>query len=420
MGREKVNKRCLELDCASTMFVLGRTEKRKSMIRLSITLYEQIEKNILQTALERTIGKYPYFFVRFVAEGNRLFAEPSGQIPKVREKQEISCFQTGRNDKVWESQVMYSDKSILLEYFHAVSDGMGGMQFLLHLTAEYLLLKYNDGTIIRIPPVIPIQEQAENGYHKYGRSLSLKRSGKTAYKIKGTLKPAGETTINTYRLYRDEIKNLSKKYGVSVNEFMSAILSIAIWNIQKMGEGKNKKIRISIPVNLRTRFPCRTMRNFTMNVYPEADPFTESMELSAICMKFHRYMEQSLSTSLLAGRCADAETLSGSVLLSLLPLSVKRWLVQTGLDCPITGSSMTFSNMGNIVLPEGMKLYVDNLGMIFSTKPECPYSCSLISLGNKMNLTFLRTLEEPLLEMQFEKLLQDKKISYQKIEQEKW
>ena len=35
------------------------------------------------------------------------------------------------------------DKRIAIEYFHALTDGTGGVTFLLTLTAEYLKLKHN-------------------------------------------------------------------------------------------------------------------------------------------------------------------------------------------------------------------------------------------------------------------------------------
>ena len=53
-------------------------------------------------------------------------------------------------------RIRYYDKRIAIEYFHALTDGYGGMTFLLTLTAEYLRLKkglkieYNNLIIAKI------------------------------------------------------------------------------------------------------------------------------------------------------------------------------------------------------------------------------------------------------------------------------
>lgn len=54
-----------ELGPASTMFLMGRSNQRNYLIRLWAVLYEPIDERILQAALDRTLVKYPWFFIRF-------------------------------------------------------------------------------------------------------------------------------------------------------------------------------------------------------------------------------------------------------------------------------------------------------------------------------------------------------------------
>lgn len=413
---QKINKIPLELDPASTMFVLGRTEKRNYLIRLSITLFEPVEKDFLQISLEKTIQKYPYFFIRIVKKQNRLFTVPAKDIPEVTEKSPLDCLKLQGQSENCEAQVTYFDKTIILEYSHVVSDGKGGMEFLLSLTAEYLSLKYHERSIANSRPVIPICEQTVNGYKTHAKGLCGQKKSGIAYKIKGTPVPSSFVHITAFQLPVDVIKRRAKEQQVSVTEYMAALLCMGIWNIQQKAQRnqKCKKIRLAVPVNLRTRFPCNTMRNFVLNVYPEINSQTNTLNLPAVCKQIHQYMKNATDMKQLSGRCTSSTFVCDSFLMDIMPLSIKKRIVRTTLDFPFTGSSMTFSNLGVITLPSEMRSHIMDFGIVFSAKPETPYSCSLISLDEAMNLTFLRTIKEPLLEFQLEQILRKLNINYKK------
>lgn len=402
-----------ELGPASTMFLMGRTEQRNYLIRLSATLYEPVEEAILQTALEMTISKYPYFFIRFIGVQNRLFAEPAVCIPAVKENRDTSSLKVWEGHEDCEARVTYSGKIIFLEFFHAISDGKGGLKFLTYLTAAYLSLRYHDEGILQKVLPIPKNRQLENGYRKYAKGFQTKKAHGSAFQIRGT---PGNMKITDYCLPVVEIKRAAKIYGASITEFIAVLLCCAIAGIQreKHRENQQKRIRLLIPINLRTRFPCDTMRNFSLNISLEASS-KENGDLSGLCSKFHQYMRQAVKPGKLAGQCASVSKVCDSGIVKWLPLSVKKWLVQTGLDLPWSGNTLTFSNMGETFWPEELKAYVETLGMVFSAKPDSPYSCAAISINGKLRLTLMRTIMEPVLERQLEKTLSAQCISFKKI-----
>ena len=407
----------LELDCASTMFVLGRNEERNYKIQLSAHLRSAIDPIPLQAALVSTVKQYPYFFVRFVSKSGRLFADPVKDIRKITMAQPGSWLQAYREAAACEAQIAYTRNTIILEYSHAVSDGKGGLEVLLHLITEYLSQTGCGEKILKLAPPVPsIREQTANGYQIHAKGFKSGKKRGIAYKMRG--KPLGTAIFpktTSYLLSASEIRAFAKEYQVSVTEFLSALLCIAIWNIQKDSGSGNwpTRIRLSIPVDLRPRFSCRTLRNFSLNVYPEIDPAKEDMELPAVCTKFRRYMEGATAVKQLAGRCTQIEKIGNAGVLKVLPVGLKRKVIQAALDLPFTGSTMTFSNMGTVGLPEELQLYVDSMKLIFSAKPEAPYSCSAITVGDSLRLTLLRTIGEPLLETQLEKLLDDLNINYE-------
>ena len=402
-----------ELGPASTMFLMGRNKQRNYLIQLSATLYEPIESISLQVALEKTIEKYPYFFIRFSSVQDRLFAEPAAYIPAVKEKLDTSSLQLWKGHKNCEARVTYSGKTIYLEYFHGISDGKGGIEFLTYLTASYLSLRYQEDGILH--DIIPASKdrQLENGYRKYAKGFQTKKAHGSAFQIKGT---PGPMKITHYCLPVVEIKQTAKKYKASITEYLAALLCQSIADVQRENSPKSRKrIRLLIPVNLRTRFPCDTMRNFSLNISLEASP-AETGKLSELCSKFHQDMQSAVNTEQLAGQCASVSKVCDAAIVKRLPLSVKRWFVQTGLDFPLSGNSVTFSNMGETQWPDELKSHVESLGVVFSPKPGSPYSCSVISIHGIMRLTLTRTIWEPVLEQQLEKNLSAQNISFNKID----
>lgn len=398
----------LETDAASLMFALGRHNGREYLIRFAVSLREDIEPDILQVALSESILAYSYFFIRFTEDGNRLYAEPVRSMPEVHEKPYSACSTLPPLDDGCEAEVSYTGNTIFFEFFHGVSDGMGGFSFLLYLLGEYLSLKYHDKSILASVPVISPQEQILNGYKNYAKGISVSGNHGSAYHIRGS---RGPTAITDYHLSVPEVRNKANKLGVSITEYLSAILTSAIIMEQKK-KGRSRRIRLTVPVNLRTRFPYLTTRNFTLNVYPEISPGKDFTDIPSISAKYHSYMRVALQKDLLAGRCAISNKIADSPLMRMLPLSFKRWCVRSALNS--SGGTITFSNMGEMKIPDKLKQEIIDLGMVFSAKPESPYSCSVISLNGRMKISFLKTIKEQYLEEEFEKILTKEKIRYER------
>ena len=60
------------------------------------------------------------------------------------------------------------------------------------------------------------------------------------------------------------------------------------------GEGarrsRRKPVKVLLPVNLRTLFPSRSLRNFASYITPEIDPRTGDYTFSEICAAVHHRM----------------------------------------------------------------------------------------------------------------------------------
>ena len=79
--------------------------------------------------------------------------------------------------------------------------------------------------------------------------------------------PAHMVNITTGYMPVDALKNKAKEYGVTITEFIAALLLDVHYRKQleeHRGRGKLKDVSVQIPVNLRNSFPTKTLRNFSL------------------------------------------------------------------------------------------------------------------------------------------------------------
>ena len=284
------------------------------------------------------------------------------------------------------------------------------------LTGGYLALKYGDARMAEELPAPPGPEWTADGYRACGRGLSGARRRGPVYRLAGTPEHPSRARLTRFRLPAGQLRRLAQEQGVSVTGYVAALLFLGIRQVQLAGpaQAQRRKIRLSVPVNLRTRLSCRTLQNFSLNVYPEVNPDADSMELPALCDGFRRYMRWALEPGRLAGRCRAYSLAAGLHACRLLPLSFQQRLVRGALDAPSAGSTLTFSSLGALSLPPQMRPYIDEIPVFFSARPGSPYSCAMLTLGDTLCLTLLRTVREPLLEERLEQLFADLRISCRK------
>ena len=115
----------------------------------------------------------------------------------------------------------------------------------------------------------------------------------TAYHLSGTPEPDGFLDLTTLMLPVDAVKAKAKEFGVSVTEFIAAVMMKAISDLQTEKvprRMRRRPVKVLLPVNLRGLFPSRTLRNFASYVTPEIDPRLGDYSLAEICKIVHYRM----------------------------------------------------------------------------------------------------------------------------------
>ena len=145
------------LDNAGKMFSAASTKKDTRVFRFYCELKEQIDKDILQNALNITIKKYPIYLSVMRKGLFWHYLEKSELRPVVKEeyKEPCSCLYV-RDKKALLFEVTYYKKRINVEIFHALTDGTGATHFLTEIVKNYLYLSHaKEGLRIPVPPRSP-------------------------------------------------------------------------------------------------------------------------------------------------------------------------------------------------------------------------------------------------------------------------
>ena len=138
------------LDNTAHLFPVIAGENMSNVYRISVTLTELVQPDILQQALNIVLPKMDGFNLRLRMGVFWYYFEENGKsAPRVREESNFPCRYIQQNQNhSYMFRVTYYKYRINLEVFHVLTDGMGGINFLKELTYQYLRLAHPEAQII--------------------------------------------------------------------------------------------------------------------------------------------------------------------------------------------------------------------------------------------------------------------------------
>ncbi|MGN1129274.1 MAG: MFS transporter, partial [Candidatus Flemingiibacterium sp.] len=135
------------LDNAAKLVPAVSDTRGSNVFRVSAVLFEEIDPELLQKALERALEVFPAFAVRLRRGLFWYYLDANRETPRVTKESDYPCAPIGKGrDKGFLFRVTYYGKRINLEMFHALSDGMGAAQFLHVIVCYYFNLR--DGEVM--------------------------------------------------------------------------------------------------------------------------------------------------------------------------------------------------------------------------------------------------------------------------------
>ena len=406
--------RWMRLDNAAKIYPAAKRRNWTNYFRLSATLTEPVDVQVLRAALDVTVRRFPSIAVRLRRGVFWYYLEEISKAPAIEEDKSYPLVHVPFDDvRRCAFRVLVYKNRLAVEFFHAVTDGTGGLIFLKTLTAEYLSQKYGiqipaeRGVLGRLED--PDPEELEDSFLRYAGQITASRKEQTAYHLSGTPEPDGFLDLTTLMLPVDAVKAKAKEFGVSVTEFIAAVMMKAISDLQTEKvprRMRRRPVKVLLPVNLRGLFPSRTLRNFASYVTPEIDPRLGDYSLAEICKIVYYRMGLENDARMMAAKIATNVASERSAVLRAMPLFIKNIAMKAVFD--LVGeckSCLCLSNLGLVQLPDAMAPYVARMDFIIGVQAKAPHNCGVVSWDGTMYINMIRNIREPELESHFYRVL---------------
>ena len=407
--------RWMRLDNAAKIYPAARSRTWSNSFRVSATLKEPIRTDILQSALDVTVRRFPSMAVRLCRGMFWYYLEELSEAPALSDEKGHPLEQMKRKDigKCAMKVIVYKNR-IAVELFHSITDGNGGLVFLKTLVAEYLEQRYGvnipaeKGILDRMEQ--PKESELEDCFLKYKGNASISRKDTDAFRLKGTKDPDRFMTNTVFLLSVKQIHAEAKKYGVSITAFLTAVLMQAMIELQEKkfpDIRKRKPVKVLLPVNLRKMFPSDSLRNFVLYMTPEIHTDRGEYSFEEICRIVAFQMGIEITEKHMRAKFTTNVNSEILPIIKIMPLFIKNIVMKSVFRAVgERKSTLTFSNLGAVSVPEEMKDFLERFDFILSPQATAPHNCSAISFGDLLCFHFIRNTIEPELEMQFHKVLQ--------------
>lgn len=408
--------RWMRLDNAAKIFPAAKRRHWNNFFRVSATLSEPVDTSVLQTALDVTARRFPSIAVRLCKGFFWYYLEELQSAPNIADEGPWPLMHTpfeAINECAF--RVIAYNNRIAVEFYHALTDGNGGLIFLKTLLAEYLEQKYEisipneHGILDRLEE--PRSEELEDSFTKYSGPVCAPRDSGKAYSMRFTREENDFRHLTTMMLNVDSILECSKKHDVTITVLLASAMLLALQRIQNEqvpNKRKQKLIRVIIPVNLRKLFPSKTLRNFAHVVMPEINPRMGDYEFDEICTIVKHELGLQATSKNMRAKFTPNVNAEKSTFLRLTPLFIKNIVMKAIYDSvgEHTGC-LNVSNLGNVRLPDVMTQYITRFDFILGLQASRPNNCGVISYGGKLYLNFIRNSVESCLELKFYEVLRE-------------
>ncbi len=367
-----------DLDNVAKVFPSTSNKKDSKVFRFACSLTEDIEKEILQKALDKTMSYYPIFSSILKKGFFWCYLETSNILPIVKEENDPICSSIYRyNNKNLLFNVTYYKKRINLEVYHALADGSGALQFLMKLVLNYLTIRYNLDSNIKLDDISSLIEKEDDSFKKYYQRQKNQFFNTTekAYKIKSFKFSENRIKVIEGIFSTSELLNVCHDYKTTLTIFLTSVLLKSIDETMHIKD-KKKPVIITIPINLRKYFKSKTIRNFfvTMNVKYK---FTEdSAELITIIKDVEKQFKKNLTKESLFEKFNRYASVEHNMLIRIIPFFLKNIVLKFFYKKEMKGTTTSLSNIGIITMPAEVNKYIDMFTFFSGTEEIQVCLCS--------------------------------------------
>ena len=372
------------VDNVAKVFLASYNNRDTRSFRVSCTLKEEIEPELLDMALKQAVQERPQYQVTIHKGLFWHYMEESEIEPEVSEEDDRPCprlYGPEFRGRLHYRVTWYYDR-INLDMFHALSDGNGGVEFLNLIVYNYLKLKYKGKLNSVVTGTGATTESLDEDsfkqfYKKEGGIIPQSTARKKAYSIRGLKLPYDQVRFFEVHMPVDKLLKLAKQTGASLTSYLGARLMRAIYDDMPLIQ-RSRPITISMPVNLRNFYPSFTSRNFFNSVYVSHE-FKGDESLDSLAKEFDEKLKGELTPEMIEKRMNNYEKIENLLFVRMVPLFIKNPVVNLFNRREDKGITAVISNLGRLKVPEEVSEYIETYSCYCSTE-KLFLTCS--SCGN--------------------------------------
>lgn len=395
------------LDNSAKIFPAVASVNRSYMFRLSAVLFEDINKEALQKAVTTTTKRFVNFNVKI---GNGLFwhfFEKNLKSPKVfSESAFINAYLIPSENNDFLFRTLYYEKRISIEFFHALTDGAGALEFFNAVLFEYLLeigKKVSSDFLIRTKDEeFRYDELTDKFQDLYDEKVKVNRSEPNAYHLRGTRYQYGYLAVMHANMSVSKVKEVCRKYNTTITALLSALIIYSYLKSDESNKVYKKPFRLIIPVNMRKYFDTATMRNFASFIRINFDLNNKDISFDEVMKMVNGEFEYELDINKMHERMISNVRFERNWVNRIAPLFIKKLAMKAVYG--LIGEAMNsfaLSNLGVVKLPDSMKEYISHYQFIIGASPSVVKSASVISYEDNLVFTFTSCIIERKIEKVF-------------------
>lgn len=424
----------VRLDNASNIFLAARSETDSKVFRLSAEMDHQVDPHVLQRALDVTYDRYRLYHAVLRRAVFWYYLQDSDLRPVVSADDKPTCapiYNADRRGLLF--RVVYHHQRIVLEVFHALSDGTGALWFLTDLVTEYIRIRYDqqplpeDTTTAQLtaqpgqqPERAPARELAVDSFaHYFRRRRKIHSPNEAAaaqpkrpvtskvYRVTGTRTPDYRTRAVELTMDVREVLALARAEGISLTMYLTAVFFESIRR-SSGGLGASRTLSASVPVNLRQFFPSVSPRNFFTTVRVEHTYGYGPDDIGTVGRQLDRQFRPKATPEALEKKLRRFIKFERMPLLRIVPRPAKDAILRVINWGNNRGLSVAVSNLGRVSLPERVDAHIGRMAFhVSAVRPQM----SVISHAEHITVTFTSPFVETDHIREFARLLTDHDVA---------
>ncbi len=408
--REKLDQRSKEvkwdkLDNTANLFPVITTESMSNVYRIAVTLKEDINRDILQEALEKVLPYFDVFNSRMRKGVFWYYFESNKKaIPKIKEEHNYpGMYIDPYANNSYMFRVSYYRNRINLEVFHALADGNGALIFLKELVYQYLRMTHPE---LKDKVSDSLSSEAslnkEDSYLKnYKKSNAKPYKTAKAYLVKGETLAARELGVIHGYIDMASLKTICKEKGITVNHYLISALFYSIYKEYLHEQPSKLPISACVPVNLRPYFDSNTIKNFfvviTASFKPEKEHYTFEDIIDIVSNDLKDQMTKENLEKLFSYNVANEKNL----IMRVVPLFIKNMAMRHVYNTSAKANTTTVTNLGLIKVKEEYEEYIEQFHATLSPSKGQYIKGTVCSYSDTLVFTFSSILKDTSIQKTF-------------------